>query len=44
MEENNNKLSLIIPAYQEGQGIDSVLKEVVELKNKNHFIDQIIMS
>jgi glycosyltransferase involved in cell wall biosynthesis len=43
MEENNNKLSLIIPAYQEGEGIDSVLKEVVELKNKNHFIDQIII-
>tara|TARA_Y100001970_G_scaffold266245_1_gene354674 strand:- start:15890 stop:16783 length:894 start_codon:yes stop_codon:yes gene_type:complete len=37
------KLTVLVPAYQEELGIESVLNELIDLKNKNSFIDEIIV-
>ena len=43
MLEKNYRATLIIPAYQEELGIKSVLDELINIKNNNNFIDQIIV-
>jgi len=43
MLEKNYRVTLIIPAYQEELGIKSVLDELINIKNNNNFIDQIIV-
>ena len=40
---NNQKCSIIIPAYQEESGINNVLTELINLKKENQFIDEIIV-
>jgi len=43
MLSNNDKITIIIPAYQEELGIKSVLTELVSLRKNNSFIDEIIV-
>jgi len=43
MNKNNQKVSLIIPAYQEERSIESVLLELNEMKIKASNIDEIIV-